>query len=91
MITFPYFGFYAKICIAPFNIFPVFFFIKASHNFIQSLGTISPEYSAASGLNHCLGATTILSGFVFSQAPHHENVLLAIMLWWQFRISSKSK
>lgn len=64
--------------------------IGVCHTYVDA-GAESPEYSAASGLNHCLGATTILSGFVFSQAPHHENVLLAIMLWRQFRISSKSK
>jgi len=37
------------------------------------------------------GAMTIFSACSLSHAAHQEKVLLAMMWWRQFRISSKSK
>ena len=41
--------------------------------------------------NHFLGAITILLGFSFNQAPHHENEEFAIILLLQSDIANKSK
>lgn len=40
---------------------------------------------------HMFGATTTLSSWLLSQAPHHEKLLFAIILWWQSDISCISR
>ena len=46
--------------------------------------------SPSSLLNQMRGAMTIFSACSLSQAAHQEKVLLAMMWWRQFRISSRS-